>query len=85
MSIERSVDVKEKVAGILRDFRDTIDYEKENALISSGIIDSMEWVELIEKLEEAFDVTIPLEQLTAGNFDSRDAICGLMEKLCDHE
>ncbi|MCR4762231.1 MAG: acyl carrier protein [Lachnospiraceae bacterium] len=73
--------MKERVLQVLRDYKSAVDYEKETALISGGIIDSMEWVELIEKLEKAFQVTIPLEQLTAENFNSADAIVALMEEL----
>ena len=71
--------MKEKVLNILKEVNsnivDGID------LISSGVIDSFEVVNIVMELEEAFDIEIDAEQVVAENFQTVDKIVALLEKL----
>ena len=48
----------EKLMEILREIDDTIDFEKETALIDGRILDSFGMITLVSELEDAFDVQI---------------------------
>lgn len=69
--------MKEKVLEILKNVNPNI---KEGVnLIESGIIDSFEVVNIVMELEEAFDIEIDAENVTAENFQSVDTIVALLE------
>lgn len=49
-------------------------------LISEGLIDSFEVVNIVMELEEEFDIEIDPDDVIAENFESLDAIAKLVEK-----
>ncbi|MCF0142099.1 MAG: acyl carrier protein [Parasporobacterium sp.] len=71
----------EELLKLLNDFNGTIDYEKETALVTGGLLDSMDIVSLIGELEDAFEIEISMEDVKEENFDSAqamwDMICSL--------
>jgi acyl carrier protein len=71
----------EKILEILRDIRSDVDWENENDIIESGLIDSFDMITLIGELNEAFGVGIGLEQLEPENFSSPGAIAAMLKKL----
>ncbi len=71
----------DKVLEILKAANDTIDYANETALVTSGLIDSLELMEIISELEDAFDIEIGMEEIVPENFDSVEAIFRLTERL----
>ena len=66
---------------ILNELRPDIDFSKENQLVSGGIFDSFDIIELTEEISDTFGVIIKPKQLTAENFDSVDAMMKLIESL----
>lgn len=69
---------------ILREMNDTIDYESEKSLIDGEIIDSLDLMELISEMEEAFDITIEMEDIIPENFNSAEAMWELITRLQDN-
>lgn len=70
--------MKEKVLEILKKVNPAI---KEGVnLVSEGIIDSYEVVNIVMELEEAFEIEIDAEDVIAQNFESVDTIVSLVEK-----
>lgn len=49
-------------------------------LLGAGILDSLNAVQLIEALEEKFDISVPVEEFTQENLDSVSALAALVEK-----
>ena len=49
-------------------------------LIDAGIIDSMGIMKLLTYLEDTFSIKIDGDDLVPENFESIDAICGLVSK-----
>jgi len=49
-------------------------------LVSSGLIDSLALVDLVQDLQEKFDVHFFPEEITPENFDSIGAICRLIQE-----
>lgn len=71
----------EKIKEILLKINDNIDYEKEHALLTNGVIDSVELVELVTKLEEEYGIEIPLDMISPENFDSMEDILHMVEQI----
>ena len=53
----------EKLMEILREIDDTIDFEKETALIDGRILDSFGMITLVSELEDAFDIQIGASEM----------------------
>ena len=65
----------------MSDIRPDIDFEDEENLVSDGLLESFDLVQLVATLEEEFDVEIGGRNITKENFDSLDKIVSLMESL----
>ena len=63
---------------ILKEMFPAIDFEKEDALMS---LDSLEVFMLIDKLEQEYNVSIPMDEVSQENFNSMEAINSLIYKL----
>ncbi len=73
--------MKDKILAILSDIRPDIEFENEKNLVSDGLLESFDLVQLVATLEEEFDVEIGGRNITKENFDSLDRIVSLMESL----
>ena len=75
--------MKDELMEILTEIRPDVDFENETSLIDDGILDSMDIVSLVGELDDAFDVTVGVENLLPENFKSVDAMVKLIERLQD--
>lgn len=71
----------DKVMEILMNMDDSIDYEKEQALIEDHILDSFGVITLVSDLEEAFDISIEAGEMIPENFNSAQAIWNMVKRL----
>ncbi len=71
----------EELLEILRDIDDSVDYEKETALIDDHILDSFAIITLISEIEEAFDIEVAAAEMTPENFNSAEALWKMIERL----
>lgn len=71
----------EKLMEILREINDTIDFEKETALIDGRILDSFGMITLVSELEDAFDVQIGASEMVPENFNSVQAMWEMVTRL----
>lgn len=71
----------EKLMEILREIDDTIDFEKEMALIDGRILDSFGMITLVSELEDAFDVQIGASEMVPENFNSVQAMWEMVTRL----
>ena len=53
---------------------------EENGLVSNGILDSLDIMNLIMELEATFDIEIEPEDVLSENFESADKIAELVKK-----
>lgn len=72
---------KEQVLAILKEVKPTKNLENVNDIIEGGYIDSFELMSLVMRLNEAFGIEITVDELVPENFNSADAISGVVEKL----
>ena len=71
----------EELLNILKELHDDVDFEVQEDLVDEGILDSLDIVTLITEINDAFDVSIPAEEIIPENFNSAAAIWALIEKL----
>ena len=71
----------ETLMKILREIDDSIDYEKEQALIDDRLLDSFGVITLVAELEEAFDIEIEASEMIPENFNSAEAIYKMVCRL----
>ncbi len=70
---------------ILQDLHPEIDYETNTQLVTGKIFDSFDIVTIIAEVNDAFDVTIPAEEIVEKNFDSARALYALITRLMDED
>ena len=68
---------------ILQELRPDVDFEKETALVTNGVLDSFDIVALVGELNDAFDIEIKPNNLVPENFNSAKAMWNLIEQLQD--
>ena len=66
---------------ILREIDDSIDYEKEQALIDDRLLDSFGVITLVAELEDAFDIVIEASEMVPANFNSAEDIWAMIVRL----
>ena len=71
----------EKLIEILQELHPDVDYETYEGLVDDGILDSLDIVTLITDINDAFDVSIPAEEILPENFNSAQALWELIERL----
>lgn len=72
---------KERVSKVLvRVKKEVESHLGDTSLISDGILDSLDIMNLIMELEGEFDIEIDPEDVLSENFESTDAIIALIEK-----
>lgn len=66
---------------ILEETRPEIDFETETALIDDQLLDSFDIISIVSEINDAFDISINVNDLLPENFNSVDAILALIKKL----
>ena len=66
---------------ILNEIDDSIEYEKEEALITGRVLDSFAVITLVSELEAAYGVRIEAAQMTPENFNSVRAMWEMIQRL----
>lgn len=72
-----------KIIEILNEMKPGIDFENTEGIISKGLLTSMEIVQLVMELNDAFDIEISPIDIVPENFESVFAIQKLVEKCLD--
>ncbi len=77
--------MREEIMEILTELRPDVEFEKEKKLIDDGILDSFDIVSLVGELNDAFDVSINVQDLLPENFNRVDAMVELIENLQEED
>lgn len=75
-------EIKTKITGILKSKKVDIVIPEDTSenLLDSGVIDSFDIVDLIGSLEMQFGIVVDGDDIVPENFESVDAIAGLVGK-----
>lgn len=73
--------MQKKILEILADISEDIMTYEGTSMITDGVIDSFDLLELVEELEDTFNIEIDAEYLTEKNFGCKESIVGLMQRL----
>ncbi|MFW5614091.1 MAG: acyl carrier protein [Campylobacter hyointestinalis] len=71
----------QEIIEILQSVRGDIDFTNATKLVSDGIIDSFDILQIVMELEEKFDIQIEPQYIEPENFNSAKAIKEMIEKL----
>lgn len=72
--------MKDKIKNILQGLRPEFDFSEEKDFIAEGMIDSFDMVNLVNELEENFDIIIDGIDILPENFSSLEAIESLINR-----
>ena len=75
----------EKLLDILSQIRSDIDYASEKALVDDGILDSFDIVSIVSELSMEYDIDISIDDMTAENFNSAEAMLEMITRIQDED
>ena len=73
--------MQDKILEIIRGIQPYEEIDKETQLITNGILDSLEFAELVMALENEFHISIPEEMVNEENFQTLITIEDLVRRL----
>lgn len=71
--------MNKEVETMLKQIRPDIDFRKENKLLSDGILDSFDFIQIISKLVDVFEIEVDPMDVTADDFDSAEKIAAFIK------
>ena len=66
---------------VLKEINNEVDFRNESDLVGSGIFSSIDILNVINALEDEFDIDIPPTEIVIENFRSLEAIEALVKRL----
>lgn len=73
--------MEEKILELLAEIDEEIISYDGDDLFEAGLLDSFQVIELVEMLEDAFDMEIGAEYVVTENFATKEAIMDMMRRL----
>lgn len=70
----------DKLLEILEDVRPDLEFAQETQLVDGGIIDSFDIFSIYERINDAFGISIDVEDIVPENFNSVEAMMKLVER-----
>ncbi len=71
----------EELLKILEEVRSDIDFTTEKGLIEHGILDSLDIMEIVAEISDAFDISVSPADIIPQNFNSAEALWAMIQKL----
>lgn len=71
----------EKLLEVLHEVRPDVDFSQNKALIDDGVLDSLNIMEIVGELCDAFDIEISPADIVPANFNSAEAMFAMIERL----
>lgn len=71
----------DELMGILSGVRPDVDFDREERLMDDEVLDSLDIVMLVGEVNDAFGVSITVDDLLPENFNSAQAIYALIQRL----
>ncbi len=71
----------EQLLKILKSIKNDVDFENEKELVDDGVLDSIEIVNIIAAIEEAYSFEIEPDDIDPDNFQSVEAMWEMIRKF----
>ncbi len=71
----------EKLIELLKGVRDDVDFRICTTLVDEGVLDSFDIVEIVNLIDEEYDIEIPAIEIVPENFNSTEAILNMITRL----
>ncbi len=71
----------EELKKMLQEKFPNIDFDAEKALVSGGVLDSLQVVEIIGEIEDLFDISVTMEYIQPDYFESVETMWDMIEEL----
>ncbi|MBE5926213.1 MAG: acyl carrier protein [Lachnospiraceae bacterium] len=71
----------EELKKMLEEKFPNIDFDAEKALVSGGVLDSLQVVEIIGEIEDMFDISVTMEYIQPDYFESVETMWDMIEEL----
>ncbi len=75
----------EKLLDILQQIRSDIDFQNETTLVDDGVLDSFDIVSIVSELTMEYDIDISIDDMTAENFNSAEAMYEMILRIQDED
>lgn len=72
---------EELVEQILTTIKPTVDFGNATAIIDDGVLDSLEFMNLISELSERFGIEVDVDDIVPENFNSIESIAAMVNRL----
>ena len=73
----------EEIIKILEEVKPGVDYNSEKSLIDNEILDSLDIVTIVAKINQEFDIDFPVNEIVPENFNSAEALYEAVKRLED--
>ena len=73
----------EELIKILESVKPGVDYMSETSLIDEEILDSLDIVTIVAKINQEFDIEFPVNEIVPENFNSAKALYAVITRLQD--
>ena len=73
----------EELIEILESVKPGVDYKSETGLIDEEILDSLDIVTIVAKINQEFDIEFPVNEIVPENFNSAEALYAAITRLQD--
>ena len=73
----------EELIEILESVKPGVDYMSETSLIDEEILDSLDIVTIVAKINQEFDIEFPVNEIIPENFNSAKALYSVITRLQD--
>ena len=71
----------EELIKILKEVKPDVDYESEKNLIDDEILDSLDIVTIVAKINKEYDIEFPVNEIIPENFNSVEALYKTIQKI----
>ena len=71
----------EEFISMLKGSKPNVDFEKEEALVDDGLIESLDIISIISEISDKYGVQIPSDEIIPENFNSAKALYELVQDL----
>ncbi len=75
----------EALLNILSNLHPDVDFTRAGRLIDDKVLDSFDIVTIIAEVDNEYGVAIPAEEIVPENFNSAEALYGLIKRLMDED